>query len=466
MGTDAPDARRSTPARTSHSAAAGAPAIESALAGAGRRPVARRATPRGPLVAGAILALAAMLALAPGALGWGATGEIPAAAVPATAPAEVLTAAGSSLRAGPEDFVAAGFNDYRLSSLEGGYVCDEGRGALDGAAVAERLDRAQAAGATMIRTWYFQNYWDPGGSGDGDFASLERLLGAAAERGIRVVPVLSNHWGDCTGAGGGAADKRLEWYEGGFRAPTAGEALSFLEYAQRIAARFAGDPRVAFWQLVNEPEGASDGACDEARAAAALGTFASESAAAIRAADPHHLISLGTIGSGQCGAAGANYVRIHVDVDLCELHVYDTPETGTAPTDPLPGDGENGVAARIAQCEAAGKPVIAGEIGFAADLDADGGRTGVVTDETLANRAAFLQARVAAMRTAGLDGFLVWQLEDAAPGPDAPEAYGVGPCDPLLAVVAEHGAPGRLASARETGCGEAHPGTTLAAIGG
>ena len=51
---------------------------------------------------------------------------------------------------------------------------------------------------------------------------------------------------------------------------------------------------------------------------------------------PHHLISLGTIGGGQCGTRRADYMRANEAVDVCEIHVYDGADTGTSPTTPLP----------------------------------------------------------------------------------------------------------------------------------
>ena len=54
----------------------------------------------------------------------------------------------------------------------------------------------------------------------------------------------------------------------------------------------------------------------------------------IRDLDPLHLISLGTIGSGQCGAGSSDeFTALHTlpAIDLCEFHDYNA-------TQPLPGD--------------------------------------------------------------------------------------------------------------------------------
>ncbi len=326
-------------------------------------------------------------------------------------------------------FQAVGFNDYRLTASDGGYVCDSGYGALSDGQLGDLLDRARAAGATVIRTWFFQSSWDPNGDGSGDWAPFDRVVSAAAERGLRVVPVLANQWGDCEN---GAADKDLAFYQSGYREPQQPYALSYLDYATAVAKHYAGSPAIAYWQLVNEPEASSQGNCDETAAADALSGFATAASEAIRSVDPHHLISLGTIGGGQCGTAGADYLKASSAVDVCEIHVYDGSDTGTSPTTPMP----EAAAASISACSGAGKPVVAGELGFAADLDSSGQPTGTVSAETLANRAHFLAERVSAMEGAGLDGFMVWQLDSREPLADGADTYAVGPCDPLDGVIA------------------------------
>ena len=51
----------------------------------------------------------------------------------------------------------------------------------------------------------------------------------------------------------------------------------------------------------------------------------------IKSIDPNHLVSLGTIGSGQCGTSGDYYKQLHAipTIDLCEVHDYD-PWSGDA----------------------------------------------------------------------------------------------------------------------------------------
>ncbi len=392
----------------------------------------------------AILAISLLAALA---LAGFLFAEASNADPPATGDLEGLVhAENGTLTLAGAPWPAVGFNDYRLTATDGGYVCDSGAGAVSDDQLAAIMDRAKAAGATVIRTWFFQSMWDPGGNGSGDWGPFDRVLEAAAARGIRVVPVLANQWQDCEN---GAPERDLGFYSGGYREPRDPYALSYLDYATTVAEHYAGSPAIAYWQLINEPEAGTGGACDEAAASSALAGFASDVSGAIRAVDPRHLISLGTIGGGQCGTAGSDYAQVQSAVDVCEIHVYDGADTGSSPTTPMPATAADA----ISSCTAAGKPVVAGELGFAADLDSAGQSTGAVTDETLADRARFLAARVSAMAQAGLDGFMVWQLDTRQPLSDGADAYAIGPCDPVDTVIRTATGENPSQPAAAEGCG-------------
>jgi hypothetical protein len=309
-----------------------------------------------------------------------------------------------------------GFDQYRLTSMPGGYVCDAGYGAIDDVSLGQRLDDMKAAGANVVRTWFFQSVFDGGG-----WAPFDRLLDAAAGRGMTVIPVLVNHYPDCEPSAG--LPKTTAFYASGFRDPGFGYARSFKAYARLVASRYAGNRTIAFWQLVNEAEtspvepplvGCADGG------AAALRAFASEMRAELRDVDQNHLVSLGTIGSGQCGASYREYASVHEVVDVCEVHDYGRPAAA------MPGDQFNGIAFRIQQCNVLGKPIFVGEAGIAADVGpGDPGTgiatpTGTTTAATLARRAQYFDAKLAAQLGAGMDGYLVWEQiaerSDAAVG--------------------------------------------------
>jgi mannan endo-1,4-beta-mannosidase len=327
-----------------------------------------------------------------------------------------------TLNSSPWQFV--GYDDYRLTSASPGHQCG---GALTDGDVAASLDEIQTrSGASVVRTWFMQAYGGPG-----NWGQFDRVLAAAAARGMKVIPVLSDQWASCEPWPAGQTRYRsLAWYQSGYRQADYGYGLSYRDYAAAIAAHYKGNATIAFWQLVNEAEAldSAAGPCQDATANAALRSFADDVAGLIKRNDPGHLISLGTIGSGQCGtSSGADYLNLHSGgIDICEYHDYFGPGG-------LPGDQWNGVAVRINQCHSLHKPIFAGEVGLQASIAADGSSGGQVTSTSLAQRAAFVSEKLHAQFGAGVAGLLIWQY---ATGPRT-DGFEVQPGDPTEGVVAQ-----------------------------
>ncbi len=371
------------------------------------------------------------------------------ALVPATAaaaPSGFVVADGAkfavSTGAGTEPWVPVGYNQYRLTARPGGYVCDSGFGPASEAELGSWMDQMRASGANVVRTWFFQSMYDADGAGPGagSWAAFDRVLDAARARGIRVIPVLVNHWADCEPSG---AAKTVGFYGGGFRQDSSyGYSLSYKNYATKVASHYRDDPAIAFWQLANEAEAPGGSGCDENAAAAALRGFATEMSAAVHGADPNHLVSLGTMGSGQCGGSSDNYRSINEPVDICEIHDYDHA------AEPMPGDAWNGLAQRLAQCGPGGlnKPIFVGESGIAADVDSAGNRTGTISASSLQARAGLIEAKIEAQFAAGMDGYLLWERirepSDSSFNSGARGPYGAGPGDPIEDVLRRFGQPG------------------------
>ena len=116
---------------------------------------------------------------------------------PAVAAPHFVAASGTQFQLGGRPWKPIGFNQYRLTAVPGGYVCDGGYGAIGDVSLGARLDDMKAAGANVVRTWFFQSVVDGGG-----WAPFDRLLRAAASRGMTVIPVLVNHYPDCEPSGG------------------------------------------------------------------------------------------------------------------------------------------------------------------------------------------------------------------------------------------------------------------------
>lgn len=280
-------------------------------------------------------------------------------------------------------------------------------------------------GVETIRAWFFQNQ-ATSDSGERDWSGMDHVLSMAREHRMRVIPVLVNQWGNCEGVpGNDSGYKNDVWYQTGYRTDIApGMRVPYREWVREIVTRYRDDPTILAWQLVNEAEAglAYGGDCPE-DAASTLAAFATDMAGLVKSIDRDHLVSLGTLGSGQCGSRGEEYQRVHAvrGIDICEYHDYD-------PKNPVPGDEWNGMAVRIRQCRALGKPLFTGEIGL---MNRDG-------DQTFEGRARLLAGKLTAQREAGVVGALVWAWRDGPNGGSTSDDYYVGPGDPMLAVLGEH----------------------------
>lgn len=176
------------------------------------------------------------------------------------------------------------------------------------------------------------------------------------------------------------------------------------------------------WQLLNEAEiplFTPDGLCDEATAHPILKSWAEDVSNLIKSIDPIHLVSIGTLGSGQCGAQYTDYKSLHdlASVDLCEFHDYGTQT--------MPGDQWNGLAFRLEQCGELGKPLFVGETGVNPEW----------LDGTLEARAALFDAKLSTQFDAGVVGEVLWAWNAVESRTDT---YDIGPRDPVLDVLDQY----------------------------
>jgi mannan endo-1,4-beta-mannosidase len=247
---------------------------------------------------------------------------------------------------------------------------------------------------------------------------------------------LTNQWNTCEPTSG--AEKYINWYQTGYKQTGDGYPTSFRSFAQQIATRYANDPTIAVWQLVNEPEAKNpDGSCDSTAAQNALRSFADDVTTVMHQADPNHLVDVG--GAGGCGMDGAPaYSYVHAGaVDLCEYHDYGLP------ADALPTNGFNLEKDYIDACHSLGKPIFVGEAGIPGNVQPDGSAPpcspwptcpgGPLTVQTLQQRAKFFQAKIVAGNNAGLVGYLIWFKSPYYSS--STDAYAIGNGDPTEAVL-------------------------------
>jgi endo-1,4-beta-mannosidase len=329
-----------------------------------------------------------------------------------------VSASNGDLYAGARRFRFIGANRYDVASFppgSGKYYC--GNAYSDAQLEQLVTELATSTGATVLRLWAFQSFT----LGATDWSMIDRAIATAKRHGMRVILTLENEWKDCTQPDPSTADGRKggAWFASGYLQPLGSYRLSYRDYVQAVVARYRDEPSVAMWQLMNEVE-SSD--------AAALVNFVTDMAGVVKFVDAKHLLSLGTIGSGQVGTQNANYRALHAigGIDVVEAHdyVYDQALPGS------PSSTSNSIYADLLDAKSLGKPFFIGECGMPAPTP--------MYAYTFQQRADQMDAKIGAHWSAGTDGFLIWSWYDGKS--DNWQGWDVGPTDPLAAVLAKHAA--------------------------
>ena len=323
-----------------------------------------------------------------------------------------VSRAGSQLVLNGRPWQFTGLNIYNANSRDN---CSY---TMEAPELGEALD-ASRAGA--MRAWFFQSLATT--AGQRDWSKFDATLDAARARNVHVVVTLADQWGACEPG----EYKDASWYADRYRTEKpSGLPATYREWVAEIVTRYRNDPTILAWQLVNEPEVMVEryGQCAE-NASGILRSFVSDVGGLIKSIDSQHLVSVGAIGGGQCGAVYTEYSDLHsLDVvDLCEYHDYGQPRSAIA------GDQWNGLGMRLFQCALLGKPLIVGELGIRPLQDLGGAAT-------LAHRAVVVGAKLQATRAAGVAGTMVWNWNSGAQGGSATDNFEVGPGDPVLPILA------------------------------
>jgi endo-1,4-beta-mannosidase len=313
-------------------------------------------------------------------------------------------------------YVFTGLNIYNANSRSNCWYTLASGNALD------RSLTTIGTGQEAFRAWFFQRLATT--NGRRDWSAFDHTLLVAAAHGERVIVTLTNQWGDCENAFGKPAYKSESWYQSGYRARVdAGMIKTYRDWVRDVVTRYRNSPTILAWQLINEGEAKASpaGVCSRT-AESSVHSWAVDVSGLIKSLDSKHLVSLGTIGNGQCGTStGTSYQDLHAisTIDLCEYHDYDRPSS------PMPGDKWNGLATRLSQCKAIGKPMFIGEMGInKSDVS------------SLSRRAAYLRAKFARQFRAGVVGVLPWEW--AAAGQDTGDGYSISPNDPILALLSAY----------------------------
>lgn len=288
---------------------------------------------------------------------------------------------------------------------------------------------------SLVRFWAFQATLATNvGTRQLDWGPIDRVFAAASAHHQRLIAVIggqgsgcdSGHWQD------------PGWYSGGFRnvfddpSTTDGRGLSPLSYwayLQDLVNRYSTSPSLGMWEPMSEAEASTcptqyqptgcsgHQTCpDESAAASALRYFFDTVGTEIHSLDPRHLVESGLLGGGQCGTQGSDYQYVSASpgIDVLSYHdYYGTPALG--------GDQWNGLAVRLSQSAAVGKPIIDGEAGLMS-----GAGPGCMSES---DRNSDFTAKEDAQLAAGSSGLLVWDWVPAASGSCS---FDVAPTDVVM----------------------------------
>jgi hypothetical protein len=365
-----------------------------------------------------------------------------------------------------KEWFAVGFNDYRLMNYadpafkqsEGGP--QQGCGAImDSEDQEYEIKQIAATGVNVIRVWFFQKYYqdylenEPKGKG---WEPYIHLLKAAKAAGLLVIPVIANEWDQCDRENGTLNDGNhlpYTFYEpgsGGYEAPQFSYHYSTKQWAQMVAEEFSPNnssgetselwKTIAFYQVINEAEldlKATSSECAP-NGAQLLYNFGENMAHTLKTAYVGSgsvtppLVSLGTMGIGQCGVSSDvpdpvnhpsigdyAYANSAPEINICEVHDYDA-EGVSDTTHDWYGLPNNSLQQRISDCSS--KPLFVGEAGLEANV-----QPGAVercdhpspppgcpksapeaSQTTLEQRAQDLSDKMEAAFNAGASGYIVW----------------------------------------------------------
>ena len=346
---------------------------------------------------------------------------------------QFVRASGGQLKLGQKPYEFAGTNNYYL-------------GYKSATMVDAVLDDAQEAGFDVIRTWGFQDFQNPDGTGsvhqnfegvwyqawdeqtgapvvnegaDG-LQRLDYAIAGAAERGIKLVIPFTNNWNAFGGMDQyvrwAGLDEHADFYtDETIRGWYQDWITALLERTNSITGiTYKDDPTILSWELANEPRCTSagaypDGACDTST----ITNWAAEMSAFVKSIDANHLLTAGDegffcraesdwslaerygasgygAGFGEDCADGVDTVALASlpDIDMMSMHLY--PDHWKTSTE----WGTGWIREHAAAARAIGKPVYLGEFGL---IDK-------------ATRMPVYHEWLSAIRTSGVDGTLYWML--------------------------------------------------------
>ena len=304
-----------------------------------------------------------------------------------------VTAQGQELRLDGKPYRFIGVNRYNLLTPADG-SCGASFSAKD---LEDWFNEMGKIGVNAVRFWLFESVTKD------NFQRFDRVLELSEKNNIKVIPVFEDEWAYCSPVdqekyAGADGRKNALWYQEGYQ-------KAYKPYVEQIVAKYARDPRILMWQLMNEAESTD---------AVALQKFVQDMSASVKALDKNHLTSLGTTGSGQAGTGGEDYRILHrgPTINLLEYHDYHDPQT------PFP----DALAEHFSDALFLKKPLFIGEAGIKLD--------GSITPE---GRSELLQAKMEAFFSRGGVGYVIWSGPDVGETESVSYSFVLG--DPVVPVI-------------------------------
>ncbi|NUR47521.1 MAG: cellulase family glycosylhydrolase [Hamadaea sp.] len=356
-------------------------------------------------------------------------------------PAHAVTATGFVYRNGSTlmldglSYQFVGFNAYGMAGCATGSAWTAGQ-----------MD-AYFAGLpplSMTRVWAFAPSLSPVTT-----TALDLIVAKAAAHRQKVIFSLADGPSNCEkdGANNPAVNdsgKTRAWYQTGYQ-------TVYLPWVAQVAQRYSTSPAVGMWEIMNEPgHRTSIASADKPAFLTEMRSFFDTVAAAIKNADPNHLVESGTLAEYTNGTTDYAYVHGGPNVDVGSLHEYDYDYDGNS-------DGvldraivSPHLAPTRTAMQSIDKPLIIGESGVkagAGTCSATNYSTGAVITYTtdVATRAgAILQKFDSYLAQSGVSGVLVWNRSLADP---TGCGLAVGPSDPAIAAITGYLPPGSWSAA-------------------
>ncbi len=292
-------------------------------------------------------------------------------------------------------FKSIGVNRYNLLTTGGTpYIGCGGR--FNEIELDTWFSELEQMGITSVRFWLFQNFTKSGT----DMKRFDYVLSLAKKYNVKVIPVFENQWNNCTQGG----DKKSAWYAAGYLSPYGNYPLSLKDYIGKIIPLYKNNPQILMWQIMNEAESSNSDA---------LLHFASDISSYIKSLDSNHLVSFGTIGTGQMSTRLYKGIHALNTIDVLEYHDYN------AESQPLPA----ALGRRLKDSAALNKPLMIGESGI------------TLSKYTPQQRANYLNNKINAYLKQNGSLYIIWSYREANP---KESSYNFNNSDPLVPVIKKY----------------------------